>query len=126
VIPIGPWPHVVARLRGDDKLVAVRSEVLPKEPTDMTLSGSSWGAVVVGEIEVRDAKIKGATKHASSLVEVIGVPEVMPTTQGHSGKSQTRSAAATVDHAVIAVLRENHVWMPSFSGHPHMVARGRG
>ena len=56
--PYGPGPHVVAGLRRDDELVAVGREVLAHHPAEVRLGRAVRRAVVVGQIEVRDAAVE--------------------------------------------------------------------
>ena len=57
-VAVRAGPHVVARLRRDDELVAVRREVLAHHAPEVRLGRAVRRAVVVREVEVRDARCR--------------------------------------------------------------------
>src|SRR5215207_8817946 len=54
-------PHVVARLRRDDELVAERAQVVTQEPAERLLRRPVRRPVVVREVEVRNSEIAGSS-----------------------------------------------------------------
>ena len=73
--------HVVARLGGDDQLVAVGAEVLREERAEVRLGGAVGRAVVVGQVEVGDAQVEGAAQDGPLGVQRAVVAEVVPQAQ---------------------------------------------
>ena len=59
-LPVRARPHVVARLGGEDQLVAVRAEVLREDRAEVALGAAVGRAVVVGQVEVGDAAVERA------------------------------------------------------------------
>ena len=57
-LPVRARPHVVARLGGEDQLVAVRAEVLREDRAEVALGAPVRRAVVVGQVEVGDAAVE--------------------------------------------------------------------
>ena len=56
-VSVGPRPHVVAGVRGDEEFVAVRPESVVHQVSEVLLGRSVIGAVVVGQVEV-DVQLK--------------------------------------------------------------------
>ena len=77
-LPVGARPHVVARLRRDDQLVAVAGEVLVEDASEVDLRAAVGRAVVVGEIEVGDAEIERAPHDRAAGRERPVIAEVLP------------------------------------------------
>src|SRR5439155_5681967 len=65
-------------LRRDDQLVPVRGEVAADEPAEGLLRGAVRVAVVVREVEVRDAEVERAADDRAARLERTVVPEVVP------------------------------------------------
>ena len=103
-VAVGPGPHVPASFRGDQELVPIGRQVLFENPPKIRLSGSKRYAVVVGEVEVRDAEIERAAIDRPLHVERLGVAEVTPEAERDGWKQQAARAAAAIGHAVIAVF----------------------
>ena len=62
-------PHVVAGLRRDHELVAVRAEVVAQHPAERLLGRAVRRPVVVRQVEVRDAEVERAAEdRAARLV----------------------------------------------------------
>ena len=68
-VAVRPRPHVVARLRRDHELVAVRPEVVPHDQAEVLLRRAVGRAVVVREVEVGDAEIEGAAHDRATRLE---------------------------------------------------------
>ena len=104
-VPVGPGPHVVAGLAGDDQLVAVGAQVVAHDQPERALRGPVGRAVVVGEVEVRDPAVERAPDdRARGLERPVGA-EVVPQPERDRGQLDAAAAAAAVGHpAVVAVL----------------------
>ena len=100
---VGPGPHVVAGLGADDELVAVGLEVGGEVAAEVLLGAAVGRAVVVGEVEVRDADVEGAAQDRALLVERLVVTEVVPQAEGDGGQVQTALAHLAVGHGAVAV-----------------------
>jgi hypothetical protein len=75
---IWPLPHQVTGLRGDDEFVAQTLEVILHDLAERRLSRAGWRAVVVGDVEMRDASVKrGVQDRLLGLVRCI-VAKVVP------------------------------------------------
>ena len=104
-VAVGPRPHVVARLRGDEELVAVRPEVVVHQPPHRLLGRSVHRPVVVGKVEVGDAVVEGVVSNLPTTLVGVHASEVMPEAQAHPRQHHTRAPAALIHHlARIAVL----------------------
>ena len=68
-LAVRPGPHVVAGLRRDDELVAVRPQVVREDPAEVLLGRAGRRPVVVREVEVRDAEIERAAHDRALRVE---------------------------------------------------------
>jgi hypothetical protein len=84
-LAVGPGPHEVAGLRGDDELVAVRAEIEVQEAAHRLLGGAGGRAVVVGEIEVGHAPVEGATHDGAPVLERVHAAEVVPEAERDRG-----------------------------------------
>ena len=88
-VAVRAGPHVVARLRREDELVAVRREVLAHHAAEVRLGRAVRRAVVVREVEVRDARCRtrGAAPRAGCRTGCC---------RRSSTRGRARSAAGTV------------------------------
>ena len=77
-VTVGPLPHVVAGFRRNDHLVSVWAEVIFKYPSEIALSASRLGAVVVCQIKVGDPIVKCGKAHLLHIGRIAGVAEIMP------------------------------------------------
>jgi hypothetical protein len=103
-VAVRAGPHVPAGLRRDHQLVAVRLEVLRQNPAEALLGRPVGRAVIVRQIEVRDAQIEGAARHRPAVFVNVVAAEVVPQPQRHGRQFQPAAAAAVVAHRRIAVL----------------------
>ena len=87
---VGTGPHVIARLGGDDELVAVGMKILFEQCPEGFLGGAGWRTVVVGEVEMRDAEIEGAAGDGTSVLEPVHAAEVVPPAQRDGRQFQIR------------------------------------
>ncbi len=97
-------PHVVARLRRDHELVAVRPQILLHQAAEGLLAGAVRRAVVVREIEVRDAEVERAAHDRATRLERPIVAEGLPESERDAGQLEPAPAAAPVGHAVVAIV----------------------
>ncbi len=77
-IPIRSGPHAPASFGRDDQLISVGFEILGENGSKILFGRSWWWTVVVGQIEMGDAQIKGPTQHGAAVFEGIHPPEVVP------------------------------------------------
>ena len=101
---VGAGPHQVARLAGDDQLVAERHQVLLQNPAEGDLRRTRFRAVVVREVEVGDAEVERGSRHRPAVVVHVDAPEVVPQPQRYRRKPQPAASAAAVGHGVVTVF----------------------
>ena len=68
------------------------------------LGGAVRRAVVVREVEVRDAEVEGAAHDRAAVLERPLAAEVLPQPERDRGQLQAAAPAAPVGHAVVAVV----------------------
>ena len=84
-LAVGPGPHVVAGLGGDDQLVAVGREVGGQQPAEVLLGAAVGRPVVVGQVEMRDAEVERAADDRALRLERAVVAEVVPEAERDGG-----------------------------------------
>ena len=104
-IAVRPRPHRPAGLVGDDQLITVRREIAAQDATERDLGAPRLRAVVVGEIEVRDAEVECPADHRARFIEWIDAAEVVPEPEGDRGKGDPASAATAVGHPFVSCVR---------------------
>src|SRR3546814_6183418 len=62
-IAVRAGPHIPPRLGRDHQFVAVRGEIGREDAAEILLRRAVWRAVIVGEIDMRDAAIERAAQH---------------------------------------------------------------
>ena len=77
-VAVGSGPHVIARLRGKDKLVAVRLPIPLHVDAEIALGFSVGRAVVVGQVKMGDAVVKCRAQDVALCAEGRDVAEIMP------------------------------------------------
>ena len=97
-------PHVVTGLAGDHQLVAVRAEVAAHVFAKVGLGAAVGWAVVVGQVEMGDAQVKGRCQHGALGGHGRGVAKVVPQAQGDGGQFQAAAAGAAVLHFVVVAV----------------------
>ncbi len=105
-------PHVVARLRRDDDLVAERTEVLLEEPPEVLLGRAVGRPVVVREVEVRDPEVERAPEDGAARLERPVVAEVLPEAERDGRQQQPAAARSVVAHAVVPLGRRRVLVAP--------------
>ena len=113
-VAIGPFPHVVAGLGGNEQLVPVGTPVCIHMAAEIGFRGAGGRAVVVGQVKVRDSVVKGGAEHGLLDGKRRLVPEVVPQAEGQQGQHDPAVSAAAVLHGLITVLIRNVHWKSSF------------
>ena len=103
-LAVGAGPHVVAGLAGDDQLVAVGLEVALQVLAKIGLGAAVGRAVVVGQVEVGDAQVKGRAQHVALGLEGRSVAEVVPQAQRDGGELEAAFAAGAVGNLAVVAL----------------------
>lgn len=101
-VAVGPRPHVVAGFCRDDELIAVGAEEPVHELAQIALGTAVGRAVVIGEVEVGDAVVKGRAAERFHRAVVCRVAEVVPETQRDARQPQAAPATARVGHRLVA------------------------
>ena len=119
-VAVGAGPHVVAGLRRDHELVAEGREILLQQGAERLLGGAVGRAVVVGEVEVRDAEVEGAAHDRAARLERPVASEVLPEAERDRRQQQPAAAAAVVGHAVVAIAggQVGHAQLPRRGDRP--------
>ena len=104
-VAVGARPHVPARLARDDEFIAQTREVLGQDAPHIDLRGAVRRAVVIGQVEVRDAEIECRAQHVALGLEGSVVPEVVPAADGDCGQQQAAAATPPVGHATVVAVR---------------------
>src|SRR3546814_4897025 len=65
-IAVRAGPHIPPRLGRDHQFVAVRGEIGREDAAEILLRRAVWRAVIVGEIDMRDAAIERAAQHRAA------------------------------------------------------------
>ncbi len=102
-VAVGSGPHVPAGLGRDDEFVAQGREVLAQDATEVDFGTAVGRAVVVREVEVRDAAIEGTAQHRTRQIDRTVVAEVLPESEADRGELDTAATTAPVLHRVVAV-----------------------
>jgi len=71
----------VAGFGREDDFIAMRREIFVENFAKIVFGRARWWAVVVGEIEVRDASIEGPHNHIASGLGIIDITKIMPKTK---------------------------------------------
>src|SRR5579859_5367537 len=74
-------PHVPTCLRRNQQFVAIRLEVVLEEPAEIGFGAAVRRAVVIGEVEVRDAQIEGRAQDVALRGDRRGIAGVVPQAQ---------------------------------------------
>src|SRR3546814_12578273 len=62
----------------DHQFVAVRGEIGREDAAEILLRRAVWRAVIVGEIDMRDAAIERAAQHRAAGFEHVRAAEILP------------------------------------------------
>lgn len=102
-IAIGTLPHKVTRLGRNKKFVAVGGKVIVQDAPEVRLGTARDRAIVVGQVEMRDATVESMENHALSLGIVVDAAKVVPQAKRDGRKKDTALAATAVRHRGIAI-----------------------
>ena len=103
-LAVRPGPHVVAGLRRDHELVAVRPQVVAQHPPERLLGRAVRRPVVVREVEVRDAEVeRRAAGSRGAVSSGRSPPKLCQSPSEIAGSLRPLAAAAAVAHLVVAV-----------------------
>ena len=101
---VGAAPHQVACLGRDDQLVPQPVKIGLEDVAERLFGAAGRWAVIVGQVEMGDALIKGrAADRLLCLMRGV-VAEVVPQAQRNGRQHQAGLAATAVDHAVVTVF----------------------
>src|SRR5208283_2422600 len=103
-ISIGPGPHIPAGLGRDDEFVAVGKEILLQDLAESFFRRSVGRAVIIGEIEMRDAEIEGAAQHGAGIFKVVYSAEVVPQSERNGGKLNAAAPRAAILHGIVTLV----------------------
>ncbi len=103
-LAIGPRPHAEPRLGGDDHLVAVGGHVLVHDPAKGLLGRAGRRAIVVRQVEMGDAQVKGAPHHGAGVLERVHAAKVVPKPEGDGRQEEPAHPTPPVRHRSIAML----------------------
>ncbi len=102
-VAIGTRPHGIARLVGEDQLVAVGAQVQIVDAAKGLLRRAGRGAIVVGQIQVRHPQVKGTADDRAAVLDGVDPAKVLPETQRDRGQFEATAPAAAVDHRVVTL-----------------------
>ena len=100
-VAIGPGPHFISGLGGDDHLIPVGQEVFLQDAAKVDFCAAGLRAIVVGQVKVGNAQVKGSAADFLHIVIAACIPEIMPQAQRNSRKLQAAFAAAAIKHGVV-------------------------
>ena len=98
---IGPVPHPVPGLCGDDQLVPIGAQVLCEHRAEIAFGGTGWRPVVVGQVEMGDPVVERLEQHLPCLVRDRVTTEVVPQPEGDPGQQQPAPSGTDVGHGVV-------------------------
>ena len=78
------------------------SKILLEDVATVALRGAVRWPVVVGEVKVGNAAIKGTVHDPATFIEVITITKVMPEPQRDSGQLEAPLTTLVIGHGVIA------------------------
>ena len=83
VIAVRAGPHIVARFGADDHFVAVRLHIARENATEICFRRAGGRAVVVGDVKMCNAVVKGGKTHLTHGFKIARFAKVVPKAQGH-------------------------------------------
>ena len=95
---VRPGPHAVAGLGGDHQLVAQAVEIGAQDLAEQRLGGAGRRAVIVGEIEMRDAEVEGRAADLARGRRRLVLAEIVPEPERDRRQHQAAAAAPVVEH----------------------------
>ena len=106
-VAVRAGPHVVTRFGGDHQLVAVGLPVAQHVYTEVALRLAVGRAVVVRQIEMRDAVVKRRAQNGLLGFKRRDAAEIVPQAQRQRRKQKPAFAAAAIGHRVVSGGRGN-------------------
>ena len=106
-IPIRAGPHVIARLGGNEQLVAMRMPVAIHMDAEVALRLAVRRTVVVGQVKVRDPVVERGAQQALLHAEGRNIAEIVPQAKRNGGQQYAARAAAAILHGGVSVFRGN-------------------
>ena len=100
-IAVGSGPHGVAGLGRDDQLVPICSQVQVDDPSEVLLGRTGRWAVVVRQVEVRDAEVESPANDRPLPIQRGLGAEVVPEAERESRQRETAVAGAPVLHCLV-------------------------
>ena len=102
-------------------------KVLAQDPPEIGLGTPVWRSVVVGQIEMGDAKVECSPHDGALSLERSVVAEILPKPERYGGEKQTAAPTTAVGHGPVAILsgivdshRHPHIrrmiWLASRAG----------
>ncbi len=102
-------------------------KVLAQDPPEIGLGTAVWRSVVVGQIEMGDAKVECSPHDGALSLERSVVAEILPKPERYGGEKQTAAPTTAVGHGPVAILsgivdshRHPHIrrmiWLASRAG----------
>ena len=105
VAAVRTLPHGITGFCGNTQLVPVSAKPVVKYAPEVFLGGAVVRvSVIVREVKVRYAEVKGGTAHLLGVGEAAAVSEIPPQSQRYRRELQSAFPAAAVDHFVITFV----------------------
>ena len=101
-IAVGAEPHFVAGFGADDQFVTMMMEIFVQETAAVLFRAARFGAVIVGEVEMRDAVVECGEHDVAHGGVWRNIAEIMPKTERNRWKFQTARTHMVVGHGVVS------------------------
>ena len=101
-LAVGAGPLVIAGLGRDEELLAIGAQVLAVDAAEVRLGRAVGRPVVVGQVEVRDAKIERSAQRRAVRRERPVVAEVLPQAERDRRQRDPAASHAPVGHRLIS------------------------
>ena len=108
-VSVGSRPHVVAGLGGNEQFVAVRPERTFHDAAEGLFGRTVGRAVVVGQVEMRDAPVEGVMQHTPGVGEGPLGPEVLPKAERQRRQQHPAASGPPVGHPSVVTPRVGKV-----------------
>ena len=92
---------MMSGLGGYDDFIPVVFKGPAPYTSEQFLGRPAWGAVVVGQVEIRHAMVEGIFHYLPTLVRISLGSEILPESKGNLGKENAAPSAAAVLHHFI-------------------------
>src|SRR3546814_12628601 len=81
-----------------------------EDAAEMFLRRAVWGAVSVGESDMRDAAIERAAQHRAAGFEHVRAAEILPRAKADRGQIEPAVATAAIGHPPVIAIGIGGVW----------------